>query len=244
MLQIGIFSAFIAGILAFISPCVLPIVPVYITLMSNKAVYKNKKIKVSERIYLFLNSLFFVAGFSLIFVALGSTATLAGQFLREYAAIIGRIGGGILILFGFHYIGLFRLPFLNIEKRFDIPQKLKTGYLSSFLIGIIFSFGWVPCVGLILSAILLLASQLETLMQGVALLSSFSLGLGLPFILASVFLGFFSRTLKKLNRHLNIVSIISGVFLIALGVIFVTNSMIRITGWLARYFPFLNNINI
>jgi len=105
MLQISIFSAFIAGILAFISPCVLPLVPVYITLMSNKAIYKNENIRISERIYLFLNSLLFVAGFSLVFIILGSTATLAGQFLKQYASIIGRIGGGILILFGLHYMG-------------------------------------------------------------------------------------------------------------------------------------------
>ncbi len=244
MFQISIFSAFLAGLLAFISPCVFPIVPVYISLMSSKAIYKSDKIKVSERVYLFLNSLFFIMGFSLIFIALGSTATLIGQFLREYASIIGRIGGVVLILFGLHYMGLFRLPFLNIEKRFEIPQKLKTGYLSSFIIGIIFSFGWVPCVGIILSAILLLASQLETLLEGVLLLSFFSLGLGLPFVLASVFLGLFSRLFKRLNRHLNIVSIISGVFLIALGIVLVTDSMMRITGWLLRYFPVLDTINI
>lgn len=244
MFQVGIFSAFIAGILAFISPCVLPIVPVYISLMSTKVIYKNKKIKASERIYLFVNSLLFIAGFSLVFIALGSTATLIGQFLRGYASILGRVGGAILIIFGLHYMGLFKLPFLNIEKRFHIPERLKTGYLSSFLIGIIFSFGWVPCVGIILSAILLMASQLETLAQGILLLAAFSIGLGLPFVLASLFLGLFSNVLQKINKHLNIVSIISGIFLMILGIIFVTDSMIRITGWFARYFPVLDSINI
>ncbi len=243
MFQVGIFSAFIAGILAFISPCVLPIVPVYISLMSTKVIYKNKKIKASERIYLFVNSLLFMAGFALVFIALGSTATLIGQFLRGYASILGRVGGAILIIFGLHYMGLFKLPFLNIERRFHIPQRLKTGYLSSFLMGIIFSFGWVPCVGIILSAILLMASQLETLAQGIILLAAFSIGLGLPFVLASLFLGLFSNVLQKINKHLNIVSIISGVFLIILGIIFVTDSMIRITGWLSRFFPILETIN-
>ncbi len=243
MLEVSILSAFIAGILAFVSPCVLPLVPVYISLMSNKAIYKSKKVKVSERLYLFLNSVFFVFGFSIIFIILGSTATFIGQALRDYSSIIGRIGGAILIIFGLHYLGLFRIPFLNIEKRLEIPSSLKAGYLSSFVIGLIFSFGWVPCVGLILSGILLLASQLETLLEGVILLSAFSLGLGLPFILASLFISFFSNLLKKLNRHLNIVSIISGIFLIGIGIVFVTDSMVLIMGWLTRYLPFLNKIN-
>ncbi len=243
MLEISIFSAFLAGILAFVSPCVLPLVPVYISLMTNKAIYKNKKIKMSERLYLFLNSIFFVMGFSIIFIILGSTATFLGQILKEYSVIIGRIGGGILIIFGLHYLGLFKIPFLNMEKRFEVPSSLKSGYFSSFVIGLIFSFGWIPCVGLILSGILLLASQLETLLQGIVLLSAFSLGLGLPFILASVFISFFSNILKRMNKHLNIVSIISGIFLIALGIVFVTDSMTLIMGWLSRYLPSLNKIN-
>ncbi len=244
MIEVGIIPAFIAGLLAFISPCVLPIVPVYITMMTNKAIYHDKNVRVSERIYLVLNSIFFVLGFSLVFIVLGSTATLLGRFLREYITILGRIGGGILIIFGLHYMGLFRLPFLNVEKRFNIPRRLKTGYLSSFFIGVVFSFGWVPCVGLVLAAILLLAAQLETLLQGVVLLSFFSLGLGLPFILSSIFLGIFSKALKRINRHLGIISKIAGIFLIILGIIFVTDSMLRITGWLLRYIPVLDRINI
>ncbi|MCG9479336.1 MAG: cytochrome c biogenesis protein CcdA [Actinomycetia bacterium] len=243
MLQISIVSAFVAGILAFVSPCVLPLVPVYISMMSNKAIYKNKNIKVSERLYLFINSLLFVAGFSLIFILLGSTATFIGQVLREYSSIIARVGGVFLIIFGLHYMGVFKLKFLNIEKRIELPTSLKSGYLSSFLIGLVFSFGWVPCVGLILSGILLLASQLETLLQGISLLAAFSIGLGLPFILASIFIGFFSRILKRLNRHLNLVSIISGVFLIALGIVLVADAMTLVMGWVTRVFPFLNRIN-
>ncbi|MDD3776956.1 MAG: cytochrome c biogenesis protein CcdA [Actinomycetota bacterium] len=244
MLQIGIFSAFLAGILAFVSPCVLPLVPVYISLMSNKAIYKSSQIKMSERLYLFINSLLFVAGFSLIFILLGSTATFVGRLLSQYSSIIARVGGVFLIIFGLHYMGVFKLRFLNIEKRFEMPTSLKSGYLSSFLIGLVFSFGWVPCVGLILSGILLLASQMDTLLQGIGLLAAFSVGLGLPFVLASIFIGFFSRLLKKLNRHLNIVSIISGIFLIILGIIFVADAMILVMGWFTRLFPFLNKINI
>ena len=149
MLEIGLFSAFLAGLLGFISPCVLPLVPVYIGMMSKKAIYRDKDIKFSERLYLFINSLLFVLGFTIVFIVLGSTATFLGQVLSDYASIISRIGGGILIIFGLHYMGLFRIRFLNFEKRFRMPDSLRSGYLSSFLFGIIFSFGWIPCVGII-----------------------------------------------------------------------------------------------
>src|SRR4030066_2296603 len=240
MLEVSLFSAFIGGLLAFISPCILPLVPVYISLMSNRAIYKSEHIKASERLYLVVNSLLFVLGFSLVFIALGSTVTIIGRVLRDYSGIISRIGGGVLIIFGLQYTGLFRIPFLNIERRFKIPSSLKSGYAGSFLIGIIFSFGWIPCVGMILSGILLLASKLGTLLKGMLLLGSFSLGLGLPFILAGIFLSFFSNFLKKINRRLNIVSIISGVFLVVLGIIFITDSMDWVVGFISRYLPFLN----
>lgn len=243
MLEVSLFSAFIGGLLAFLSPCILPIVPVYISLMSGRAIYKSKHIKASERLYLLLNSLLFVLGFSLVFIVLGSTATVIGRALSEYTDIISRIGGVVLIIFGLQYTGLFRIPFLNMEKRFNIPPSLKSGYLGSFVTGIIFSFGWVPCVGMILSSILLMASQLDTLLQGVLLLGIFSSGLGLPFIITGMFVSFFSGFLKKVNRHMNIVAIVSGVFLIALGIVFVTNSMNRITSFLSGYFPFMNKIN-
>lgn len=243
MLEIGLLSAFIAGLLAFISPCILPLVPVYISLMSNRAIYRSDNIKISERLYLFLNSIFFVLGFSIVFIVLGSTATIIGRALQDYSSIIARVGGVILIIFGLHYAGLFKIRFLNIEKRFNMPSSQATGYLGSFIIGVIFSFGWVPCVGMILSGILLLASQLDTLLQGVVLLAVFSLGLGLPFILASIFISFFSKFLKRINRHLNIVSIVSGIFLVALGIIFVTDSMSAVIGFLSRYLPFLNKLD-
>src|SRR4030066_1267971 len=233
MLEVSLFSAFIGGLLAFISPCILPLVPVYISLMSGRAIYKSSNIRFSERLHLFLNSIFFVLGFSIVFIILGLAVTIIGQVLQGYLSIIARIGGVIIIIFGLQYIGLFRISFLNIEKRFNIPANLKSGYLGSFIIGVVFSFGWVPCVGMILSGILLLASQLETLLQGVLLLGVFSLGLGLPFILTAIFISFFSNFLKKINRHLNVVSIISGIFLIILGIIFVTDSMTLVVGFLS-----------
>jgi cytochrome c-type biogenesis protein len=130
-----------------------------------------------------------------------------------------------------------------MEKRFSVPAVARQGYLRSFLIGVTFSFGWIPCVGLILSGILLLASRMETLIEGLLLLGVFSLGLGLPFILASIFLSFFSNFFKKINKRLNIIKIISGIFLIALGIIFVTDSMLKMVGYLSKYIPILDKIN-
>lgn len=130
-----------------------------------------------------------------------------------------------------------------MEKRFNVPAVAKQGYLKSFLIGVTFSFGWIPCVGLILSGILLIASRLDTLYEGILLLIVFSLGLGLPFILASVFISFFSNFFKKINKRLNIIKIISGIFLIAMGIVFVTDSMIKIVGYLSKYIPILDKIN-
>lgn len=243
MLEISLLSAFIAGLLAFISPCILPLIPVYIGLMSSETIYRSEKIRISERLRLLLNSIFFVIGFSVIFIILGSTVTFIGQALTSYLSIIGRVGGVLLIIFGLHYIGLFKIRFLNMEKRFSVPAVARQGYLRSFLIGVTFSFGWIPCVGLILSGILLLASRMETLVGGLLLLGVFSLGLGLPFILASIFLSFFSNFFKKINKHLNIIKIISGIFLIALGIVFVTDSMIKVVGYLSKYIPILDKIS-
>ncbi len=243
MFEISVLSSFLAGILSFMSPCVLPLVPVYLGIMSRNAIYKSEKIKLSTKLYTFLNSLLFVLGFSIIFIILGSTATLIGQLLKNYLSIISRIGGAILIIFGLNYIGIFKIKFLNLEKRLKMPEGLKTGYLWSFLFGVIFSFGWVPCVGMILSGILLLASNMDTLKQGIALLVVFSIGLGLPFIASSIFIGFFSNILKKINKHLNLISILSGIFLIILGLIFLTDSMIKIMGFLTAKIPFLSKFN-
>ncbi len=243
MFEISILSSFAAGILSFISPCILPLVPVYLGIMSRNAISKGEKIKLSDKAYTILNSILFFLGFSIIFILLGSTATFIGQLLKNYLSIFNRIGGIILIIFGIHYTGIFKIRFLNFEKRIKMPETLKTGYLWSFLFGIIFSFGWVPCVGMILSGILLLASNMETFYQGIILLIVFSLGLGLPFIVSSIFISFFVKILKRVNKYLNIISIISGIFLIALGLIFVTNSMLKIISFMMAKIPFLSRIN-
>lgn len=244
MFEVGLLSALAAGFLSFISPCILPLVPVYISFMSAKATFKpGENIKFSDRMFLFINSLFFVLGFTIVFVVLGSTATIIGRLLKDYSNIIGRIGGGLLIVFGLNYIGVFKIPFLNFEKKFNVPSSAKFNYLGSLLIGIIFAFGWVPCVGMILSAILILASKLETLSQGILLLLAYSIGLGIPFIIFSVFISLFSKFFKKINKHMRVILIISGVFLIILGIVLITGTMTKAVGFLLKYMPFLSKFS-
>jgi cytochrome c-type biogenesis protein len=243
MFEVSLASAFIAGVLSFISPCILPLVPVYISFMTSKAALGNGKTKLPDKLFIFLNSIFFVLGFSLIFIILGSTATFIGKILRDYSNIISRVGGGLLIIFGLNYMGIFKIPFLNFEKKFNIPQSAKYNYLGSFLIGIIFSFGWVPCIGMILSGILLLASRLDTLAKGIYLLLAYSLGLGIPFMLFSVFIGLFSKFFKKINKYMKIIPIISGIFLIILGIVFLTGSMTKLVGLMLKYMPFLGKLS-
>jgi len=243
MFEVSIFSAFAAGFLSFISPCILPLVPVYISFMSAKVAFgQSRNMKLSERMFLLLNSIFFVLGFTVVFVILGSTATFFGRLLQQYSNIIARVGGAILIIFGLHYIGLFKIPFFNFEKKLNIPESAKFNYLGSFLIGIIFAFGWVPCVGMILSGILMMASRLDTLFQGIMLLLAYSLGLGIPFIIFSMFISLFTKFFKRINRHMRIIMIISGVFLILLGIIFITGSMLKTVGIVTKYLPFLNKL--
>lgn len=227
--------ALFAGLLSFLSPCVLPLVPAYLGYLSGTAVSQGDQAK-SNRMATFVHALFFVLGFSVIFVALGATASFIGQVLNQHILTLQKIGGIIVIIFGLHTIGVIKIPFLYYEARAEIKARPKLGYLSSFLIGLVFAAGWTPCVGTVLSAIFFLAADTQTAGQGMLMLAAYSLGLGLPFLLVGGAFETISPWLRKLNRHLNIVSVVSGIFLIAVGVAI-------FAGWLtylARFGAFLN----
>ncbi|MFZ5918726.1 MAG: cytochrome c biogenesis CcdA family protein [Chloroflexota bacterium] len=227
--------ALFAGLLSFLSPCVLPLVPAYLGYLSGATVGRTAG-ENPRRLETFLHALFFVLGFSTIFVALGATASLIGQVLNQHILTLQKIGGLVIILFGLHTIGLIKIPFLYYEARAEMKSRPKLGYLSSFVIGLVFAAGWTPCVGVVLSAIFLLAADSQTLGQGILMLAAYSLGLGLPFLLVGGAFETISPWLRKLNRHLNVVSVISGIFLIAVGVAIYT-------GWLSylnRFGTFLN----
>lgn len=217
-MEIGLITALIAGVLSFTSPCVLPIVPGYLSFITGMGLDQLTQEKERAKVLrtAFLNSVIFVIGFSIVFVLLGASATAVGQLLQQYSNIISKIAGVVLVAFGLHMIGVVKIPFLLYEKR--IHQKgSRVGVFRSFLAGLFFAFGWSPCVGPILAGILALAASSETVQQGMTLLGVYSIGLGVPFILSAVFLNSFFVTFSKIRAHLRKVEVTGGVILVTLG---------------------------
>ncbi len=222
--DISVFIAFSAGFLSFISPCVLPLVPSYITyitgvsfkeLSGGESKAKLKWLTVSH-------SMLFIAGFSTIFVLMGASASYLGQLLIQYQSWITKVGGVLIIVLGIHFTGLITIPFLQMERRFELKKK-PLGHLGSFLVGVVFAAGWTPCVGPILSTILLYASTTKSSMTGIVLLGFYSLGLGIPFLVASLAFNFFLSAFDKIKRYLRAITIVSGIFLILIGILFLTD---------------------
>ncbi len=219
--------ALFGGILAFFSPCIIPLIPGYISfisgvsienLVSGKRSYKNI-------ISVFAASVSFVAGFSLIFVAFGiGSETIFGRMLKTHISLVRIIGGIVIIIFGLYCLGVFKINFLSREVNF-LPWKKKGGIIiGSLFLGIAFAVGWTPCIGPILASILLYTSMGASLEKSVELLSVFSLGLGIPFILTGLFITYFMNFFKKIKSHLNLFSIISGIFLILMGILTMTGN--------------------
>lgn len=244
MESVGLFTAFLFGILSFLSPCVLPLVPGYISFVSGLSFEELRKSESAKKFLTktLLSSMFFVLGFSIVFVALGASATAVGKFLSDNMNIISKIAGAVIVLFGLHMTGILRINFLNYEAKFRTKGK-PLGLIGAFVVGFAFAFGWTPCIGPVLATILVLASQQETIKQGILLLSVYSLGLGIPFIITSLSVNFFFKWFSKVRRYLNIVEIASGVILILLGVLIFTNSLGIISGYIVKLFPFLSKFS-
>lgn len=245
-----VIPAFIAGVLTFLAPCTLPLVPGYLGFISGSSIEEVKGAKATSpvRRKVFINGVLYVVGFSIVFITFGLLIGLLGTGFAQYRLWLTRIGGVFVILFGLYMMHIFRLPlfdFLNRERRFNITSKLKPGNpLSSFVFGSTFAFGWTPCVGPILGSILILASSTGTALQGAFLLFIFSLGLAVPFLAVAASIGHATQYLGKINRYLNIVSVIGGVFLVFLGVLLLTN---KFAVWLAysyQLFSFINYASI
>ena len=241
--NVGILTAFGFGVLSFVSPCVLPIVPGYLSFISGVTFDEMNDAagRAAVRRRIALSSLFFILGFSVVFISLGASATAVGAFLHEKINVIAKVAGAVIIVFGLHMTGIFRIPFLNYEKRFHTGGK-RLSFFGAFVVGLAFAFGWTPCIGPILAAILTIASQQDTVGKGVLLLTAYSLGLGIPFLLAGLSITAFYRLFDKFKRHLHTVEIIGGVMLIAIGALILTNSLTILSGWLSKWLPFLNEI--
>ncbi|MEB2343744.1 MAG: cytochrome c biogenesis protein CcdA [Deltaproteobacteria bacterium] len=239
-------TAWVAGLLSVLSPCVLPLMPAYLSLVSGISVEELRaradEAEVRRRVLIAAGA--FVAGFSLVFVVLGASATVAGRWLRAFRLdVLGleigihQIAGLVIIVMGLHLAGVLRIPWLYGERRFEGPKQ-PTGPLGAAAVGAAFAFGWTPCVGPILGGILTLAGARETVGQGVGLLLVYSFGLGVPFLLAAWSLERFLVAMGGLRRHLHKLEVAAGVLLVVIGALVVTNQLSRLNG----YFQFLEEV--
>jgi cytochrome c-type biogenesis protein len=241
--SIGLFTAFAAGLASFISPCVLPIVPGYLSFISgvNVAQLKGEEAPTHVMRRIFVMSVVFVLGFSTVFVSLGAAATLVGYYLQQYKRALAVVGGAIVIVLGLHTTGLIKIPWLLYEKRAEMRTR-PLGLPGAYLVGLAFGFGWTPCIGPILGGILVYASQQETMAQGVVLLSSYSAGLGIPFILSGLAINRFFKASGTLKRHMHAVEVASGVLLVAVGVLLMSNRLELLARSFSKMFPALTRI--
>jgi cytochrome c-type biogenesis protein len=225
-------AAFVAGLLSFLSPCVLPLVPGYVSLISGTSAENLQSSDQRLLRTVMLHSITFVLGFSVVFIALGAAATSIGQFAAEYHRWLSRIAGIIVIVFGLHLTGLLKIKALYADKRMH-NLKGSSSVMGSFLVGFAFAFGWTPCIGPILAGILALAEIQDTVMQGILLLAVYSLGLAVPFLLTSLGVDRFLAFYGRFRRHLHTVEVVSGVLLITIGVLIFLNNLKLLSGYLS-----------
>jgi cytochrome c-type biogenesis protein len=231
-------AAFVAGFLSFVSPCVLPLIPGYISFVSGVSVeeMRGDAPPATSRLQVFITSLAFVIGFSVVFVTLGASATAIGKFLFAKLPLLTKIAGAILIVFGLHTMGVFRLAFLETEKRVHAQRK-PAGPLGAMLVGIAFAFGWTPCIGPILGGILAIAGSRNSVGEGITLLAVYSLGLGIPFLLTSLAINRFFGAAKRIRRYYHAIELTSGALLIVIGVLILTGQLTLIVRMLQPYLP-------
>ena len=237
MENVSIFTAFVAGLVSFLSPCVLPLVPGYISIISGFTLDQLKDQQKSGSLTrtVLLNSVMFIVGFSITFMTLGASATWLGELLRSKMRLLSEIAGLILIIFGLHLLGIFKINILYRDKRFHNVEKPR-GMIGALVVGLAFAFGWTPCIGPILAGILTIASTKQTVTEGVFLLGIYSMGLGIPFLLTSLGLNQFLSFYGRFKRHFRAVEVFSGALVITVGVLIMTNNLTRLASW----FTFLN----
>jgi len=231
--DISILIAFSAGFLSFASPCVLPLIPSYITYITGVSFkdLTDAETRTKLRWTTTFHSLLFIMGFSTVFILMGASATYLGQLLIRYQYWVMKAGGVLIIILGIQFTGMINLPFLQMERRVELRKK-PLGYVGSFLVGIVFAAGWTPCVGPILSTILIYASTSKSFMTGVVLLTFYSMGLGIPFFLSSLAFNFFLSTFEKIKRYMRVITIVSGLFLIGIGILLLTDKFQEINTYL------------
>lgn len=237
-------GAMLAGLISFLSPCVLPLVPPYLCFLGGTTFEQlsgEGDVAQGVNLRVVLAAFAFVLGFTTVFIALGATATLIGQLVAENLEMLAKIAGLAIIAVGLHFLGIFKIPLLNLEFR-SSSTAAPVGLIGAYLVGIAFAFGWTPCIGPVLGVILAVAAAEDTVGQGIRLLGVYSLGLGIPFILAALAFRPFMGFLRRFRHHLGTVEKVMGGMLVATGVMFLTGSMSYIALWLLETFPALGLI--
>src|SRR6478609_7143306 len=242
MQNVSIPAALIAGLVSFLSPCVLPLVPpylIYLTGATIEHVSHDETVQASKRAVMSA-ALMFVLGFSTIFVALGASASLVGGLTRAWSAELSIVAGIVIIIMGLHFLGLTRIGLLMREGRMQMPKPV--GLWGAYAMGLAFAFGWTPCIGPILAAILSIAAAEATVAKGAGLLAVYSAGLGIPFLIAAFMVEQFSAVFARMKRHLATVERAMGVLMIITGIGFLTGAVSNVSIWLLETFPALQNI--
>jgi len=238
LLEVTIGGAFLAGLISFVSPCVLPIVPPYLCYLAGVSLEElaDESKSAASALNVFFAALAFVLGFTTVFVMLGATASIIGQTITRHLDILSYVAGAIIIVMGLHFLGWLKIGLLYREARVQVARK-PAGLLGSYLIGLAFAFGWTPCVGPMLGTILFIAGAENSVGEGAILLAIYSLGLGVPFLLAAAFAGPFLEWAKNFRRHMATVEKVMGGMLVATGLLVITGQMAVLSYWLLETFP-------
>jgi len=243
MPDVTLTAALIAGFVSFLSPCVLPLVPPYLVYLTGATLDDLADAEANPALVrrAVLLALVFVAGFTTVFVAMGASASMIGHYVRVYSASLSMVAGVVIIVMGLHFLGLFRIPLLYRQAKIDMAPP-KAGPLGAYLMGLAFAFGWTPCIGPVLAAILAVAASELTIHKGAALLAVYSLGLGIPFVLAAFAIKPFLRFASAIRHRLRVVEMVMGGLLVLTGLAFLTGKMSTVAFWLLETFPVLGSI--
>jgi len=238
-------GAIVAGLLSFLSPCILPIVPFYLSYLAGASmnqISSGAQISPAVRVRAVLAACFFALGVLTVFVGLGATATAFGSLLRDYFDVLRWVAAAIIIAMGLHFMGVVRIGFLYRQFRADAGNTSNVGLIGAYVIGLAFAFGWTPCVGPVLAAILFTAAGQETANEGAALLLAYGLGMTLPFVVAAMFIGPFMAWMSRFRKHLGMIEKLMGLMLILFGILIGTNSVNYIAQWMLKTIPWFGAI--
>ena len=245
MFEVTLLGAAFAGLLSFLSPCILPIVPFYLSYLAGvgmNQISADAQITPAVRKRAVISAILFALGVITVFMGLGASATAFGQMVREYFDILRYVAAAVIIAMGLHFLGVIRIGILYRQFRADAGDTSNVTYVGAFVIGLAFAFGWTPCVGPVLAAILFTAAGQETSTQGAMLLFGYGVGMTLPFVVAALFIGPFMRWMSRFRRHLGMIEKIMGAMLVLFGVLIATNTVNIIAQWMLDYIPWFSTI--